>query len=283
MVDLFAKAGRYADEMRHCWRLGAGFSDRASLAMDTLLFHWQTARGKIAGSDTQAVRHCRIRLSHRMNSPVDFHYRLEGGDLFILHEVLLDGCYRIPSRLVDLSAGSPANPVTSIVDLGGNIGSATLSLAAQFPEASFVCVEPNPQNADVLRKNVAWLGGRARVVQAAIGDHDGVAQFNTEGAAWEGALGNGPHSIAVPCYRLETLLNVMNVEHVDILKVDIEAAERGTFASRGDWWGKVRLIVAELHNPYCFEDFDHDMRAIGLRAIPQDSAYGNAMYMAVRE
>ena len=51
----------------------------------------------------------------------------------------------------------------------------------------------------------------------------------------------------VPCWRLDTLLDRMGLNHVDVLKIDIEGAERGVFAMRGDWWRKIRVIVAELH------------------------------------
>jgi len=69
---------------------------------------------------------------------------------------------------------------------------------------------------------------------------------------------------------------------VDLLKVDIEGAEREVFASRGDWWKKVGLIIAELHHPYGFENFESDMRAIGFRAIAPGAEYGNKMPLAVR-
>jgi len=54
------------------------------------------------------------------------------------------------------------------------------------------------------------------------------------------------------------------------------------FASRGDWWKKVGLIIAELHHPYGFENFESDMRAIGFRAIAPGAEYGNKMPLGVR-
>src|SRR5438874_2141891 len=91
-----AKIKRYIEEIRHCWRLGAGVGDRTSLAFDTLMFHLENAKGRHSWSESEGVRHCRIRLPYRLNLPVDFCYRLRGGDLFILHEVLLNQCYQIP-------------------------------------------------------------------------------------------------------------------------------------------------------------------------------------------
>jgi FkbM family methyltransferase len=270
-----AKVHRYIDEIRHCWRLGAGFSDRASLAINTLRFHLQNATGQ-PSSQSEAVRQCLIRLRHRPDPPLDFFYRLRGGDLFVLHEVLMDQCYRIPPPVPE--------PVRSIVDLGSNIGVTTLYFAMQFPEASFVCVEPDPRNIEFLSRNVAWLGERARIVEAAIRDRNGEAEFAVTGFAWQGQLRSGSaNSIRVSCYCLETLLERMKLDRVDVLKVDIEGAERDVFGSRGEWWNKVRLIIAELHGGYSFEDFERDVRANGFRAIRPGSAHGNALPLAVHD
>ncbi len=271
-----AKVKRYANEMRHCWQLGATTADRASLAFDTLAFHLQNARGNLASTDTERVRHCRIRLAARGTSPIDFSYRLRGGDLFIFHEVLLDRCYTIPPALVP-------GVVRSVVDFGANIGSATLSFSTQFPEASFICVEPNPDNARVLAGNVAFLGARARVLEAAVSDCDGEAEFATTGVAWQGRLeAGGSNTIRVACYSLPTLLERMNLGQIDVLKVDIEGAESKLFASRGEHWKKVALIIAELHGHYGLEEFSADMDAIGFRTIPPGGEYGNVMPVAVR-
>jgi len=101
---MLSKLSRYAEEIGHCWHLGAAVPDRASLARDTMSFHLQNARGHLACSEAEAVRHCRIRLQQR-SSPIDFHYRLRGGDPFILHEVLLDRCYRIPPSFANSGLG----------------------------------------------------------------------------------------------------------------------------------------------------------------------------------
>src|SRR5436190_19536395 len=71
-----------------------------------------------------------------------------------------------------------------IVDAGANIGIAALAFATQFPDARIVAVEPDPQNVEMLRRN---LGGRPNciVVEAAIGAERGfVSLRNDEGYSW---------------------------------------------------------------------------------------------------
>jgi hypothetical protein len=66
---------------------------------------------------------------------------------------------------------------------------------------------------------------------------------------------------------LGALLEETGVNQVDVLKVDLEGAERSLFASTSASWSKVRLIVAELHSPYGFKDFANDVDASGSRAV----------------
>jgi len=52
----------------------------------------------------------------------------------------------------------------------------------------------------------------------------------------------------VQAMTLDTLLARMGLEFVDILKIDIEGAEKEVFESSAEWIDKVRVIMAELHD-----------------------------------
>jgi hypothetical protein len=50
----------------------------------------------------------------------------------------------------------------------------------------------------------------------------------------------------------------MNLEHIDILKIDIEGAEKEVFESSSIWIGKIGIIMTELHEslrPGCKKAF----------------------------
>ena len=83
------------------------------------------------------------------------------GDIFILYEVLAFDSYLIADAALD-----PAS-VKTVVDCGANIGLTGLFLAARYPKARVICVEPDPQNFALLKANIS---GEPRIVavQAAI-------------------------------------------------------------------------------------------------------------------
>ena len=61
--------------------------------------------------------------------------------------------------------------VTTIVDMGANIGLVTLDLAHSFPSARITAVEMDLDNFAILSKNVAGLQDRVRVLHAAVWSH----------------------------------------------------------------------------------------------------------------
>jgi hypothetical protein len=61
------------------------------------------------------------------------------------------------------------------------------------------------------------------------------------------------------------LLERNEIGCVDLLKIDIEGAEREVLA-KGGYLDKVQHIIAELHGDYGFSDFSAAVAIHGLRA-----------------
>jgi FkbM family methyltransferase len=204
----------------------------------------------------------------------DFWIRPRTGDWFVFHEVFTEECYRIPRSL--------ATEARTIVDLGANIGMSTLFLAREHPDAKFVCLEPNPENAELLKCNVAWMGNRVSVIECAIADTNGETVFSDSDWSWGGRLGSvdSGHR-TVRCMTMDRVLKSEGIESVDILKVDIEGAESLIFRNQPEWCRRVNSIVIELHDGYTFPQFADAVRRWGLTGIPAGSDAGNPMDMAV--
>jgi FkbM family methyltransferase len=225
---------------------------------------------------------------HRAPAPAATRYRIQlpdlrniqlrrrSGDFFIFHEIFTDGYYELPAGLV------PPAPAV-IVDLGANIGLATLFLAARFPGARHVCVEPNPANVALLRANGSFLGGRLTIVEGAAFARSGEARFADSN--WSGGghlVENGASSRAVRCVTVDEILSTFGLEAIDILKVNIEGAEKEMFSRAPAWLSKVGCIMIELHNGYSADDFRADVAPHGFRVLRTGSAFGNAVVVAVR-
>jgi hypothetical protein len=81
-----------------------------------------------------------------------------------------------------------------------------------------------------------------------------------DGGAWAFTIErNGLKKLAsVKSYSVDDLLKIAGSEQIDILKLDIEGAEKELFSDSTDWIEHVSNIVIELHDrfrPGCAEAF----------------------------
>lgn len=70
-----------------------------------------------------------------------------------------------------------------ILDLGANVGAASIWLHERYPEARVVAVEPDPRTARLLRRNTECFS-RITVVEAAVGVEQGTAKLIADTFSW---------------------------------------------------------------------------------------------------
>nr|WP_280866582.1 FkbM family methyltransferase [Lunatimonas salinarum] len=143
--------------------------------------------------------------------------------------------------------------------MGANIGLYTLFTKREHPEAHIICVEPDPANFELLKRN-----------------SDPYQGINLEQAGiWHSAVTlelKNPHGYPFTIYSEENLTsgNVRAVsmdwivtkyqfKRIDLLKVDIEGAERMLFSKDyQNWLKRVKILQIELHDrrfPGCGQAF----------------------------
>ena len=91
-----------------------------------------------------------------------FEVRWPGSDIHIAYSILIRREYSELVRMVDQS-----KPVV-ILDLGANIGAASLFLLREIPNSRVIAIEPDPGNASLCARNLAPFGDRAVVLEAAL-------------------------------------------------------------------------------------------------------------------
>jgi FkbM family methyltransferase len=144
---------------------------------------------------------------------------------------------------------APADTRT-ILDLGANVGLTLALWHSWWPEARMVAVEPDDDNLRLLGKNVVGFAGQVQTVRACA---VGVArELELDRRAGEDAyrvaeLGSsvGPR---LPGRLVSELMQTHGIEVLDLLKCDIEGAEREVFAACDTWIGRVRCMVVEVHD-----------------------------------
>ena len=141
--------------------------------------------------------------------------------------------------------------VRTIIDAGANVGMATLYFADRFPEATIIAVEPETENFKALSsacssddRLIPVKGGLwSKPCHLRIINPDRVSiAFQVDEVDIEG-------TDTIPAHTVDSLMRDYGIEELDILKIDIEGAEREIFSNDiSAWIGKVRIIIIELHD-----------------------------------
>lgn len=121
----------------------------------------------------------------------------------------------------------------TVVDIGANVGLATLFFLTRSPETRVWAFEPDPENVVRLRENLSGFEGRYKLFeQAVIADASTCVRFVTAGryghVAQPGEMGT-----SVPAVSIVLALRRISQEvgPIDLLKIDTEGTESQLLAS----------------------------------------------------
>lgn len=154
-------------------------------------------------------------------------------------------------RELYLDSISPSN----IVDLGANVGYASVYYALQYPEAKIVAVEMEPNNLLLLRKNGAPYR-TIQIVESPIWNRPELLEVVHASEAWAFHVRRATEDScsSIRATTIPELMESYGMESIDILKVDIEGAETVLFADNYDLWiDRVRVICIETHGAAALE------------------------------
>jgi FkbM family methyltransferase len=170
-------------------------------------------------------------------------YRFNRGDMQSLREVLVEEVY---------ACDLPFLP-GSILDLGANIGLASLWLARRYQKAEnmrVLAVEASEANARVAGVNFRDNAIRGEVIHAAVGETSGEAFFAARAASNVGRIVSSANeaSVRVPVVGIAELVARFPCGQVDLVKMDIEGSERELLTPRSDWLDQVRALMIEWHD-----------------------------------
>lgn len=141
----------------------------------------------------------------------------------------------------------------TVLDLGANVGMTPSIFAARWPDARVVAVEPEPQNFELLRRNCSPAPNITTVNGAVwVCDRD-LEIINPAADAWSfqvgESVGSTPQARKIPGFTMRTLMRHHALENLDVVKMDIEGAEKEIFESNPDQWlPQVRVLIVELHD-----------------------------------
>jgi len=146
-----------------------------------------------------------------------------------------------------------------IVDIGGNVGCASLMFQMNFPNAKIICVEPEGMNMMYAKMNTD--NKLIYVEKAVVADED-VKEVKFNVCHWAGnhhvdghfrwdlfaPMGSKlDHSIKVPAITLRRIVEENHFPRIDLLKIDCEGLEGQILQSYKPYMSTVKHFRGEWH------------------------------------
>lgn len=176
------------------------------------------------------------------------HLRIDTSDFCSYRDVLISKTKCYEPNIPDFAP-------KVIVDVGAHIGMASILFALKYPSARIIAIEPESSNFAALVRNTAGYNA-IMPIQAALWHQDGDVRLGPSKAHVKGAFAvtqNGAQKVR--SVTMETLMREAKIDSIDLLKMDIEGAEKEVFDS-ATWMSKVQVLAIELHDrlrPGCGE------------------------------
>jgi hypothetical protein len=112
-----------------------------------------------------------------------------------------------------------------------------------------------------------------------VGKADRARYISTDRPAWGNTVNQHGAGVSIPAMTLDSFQRHYGVEHIDLLKMDIEGAEEEVFA-QPTFLPRTGLIIIELHGRYGLQRFQQDIAPYQFKALGPDRATGNRMVIA---
>jgi FkbM family methyltransferase len=146
-----------------------------------------------------------------------------------------------------------------IIDCGANVGYAAAYLLSRFPHCDVVAIEPDPSNYELLVRNLAPYGRRAKAIRAGIWSHRATLKLDTrpyrDGSEWTRQVVEcaPADQDALPATSVSDVLRESGHDRVFMLKMDVEGAEGVVFARDYEsWLDRTDNMAIELHDDTAF-------------------------------
>jgi FkbM family methyltransferase len=149
----------------------------------------------------------------------------------------------------------------AILDVGANIGCASLLFGVLYPRTRIYAFEPARESYDLLVANTKVLPN-VRPLNVGLLDRDGSGRlFRGSAVSASNSLGrcilNTEEYEEVALRKMSSFLREANVEHLTLLKLDAEGAEIPILRDLGAFMDKMSAVHLEYHSEQDRREIDH--------------------------
>lgn len=150
-----------------------------------------------------------------------------------------------------------SNQPLKIIDAGSNIGLTTLYFSRSFTDASFICIEPNESNLEVLTFNIDGNSVfNAQKIKAGVWSRNTYLNIISDFRGhfdWSYRVVEAQSKTDLEAFSIAHLVEQMKWDTIDILKIDIEGSEKEVFtnpASDVSFLAITKCIAIEIHDEF---------------------------------
>lgn len=167
------------------------------------------------------------------NSPKKgiYQIRTAGSDLLVFQQIFVNEEYK---TVLDLNF-ERIEKIKTIVDLGANIGISSIYFGNSFPESKIYAVEPEPNNFEMLLRNIELNKSENIIpINAAVWNKNENLTISSEfrdKLSWSSQTipSADSNKVSIKGVTLDSLIKKYKISKIDILKIDIEGAEEQIF------------------------------------------------------
>lgn len=137
-----------------------------------------------------------------------------------------------------------------IVDAGAHIGLFSILMKSRFPESRLIAIEPDEENYAMLQSNLADYAN-CTTVRAGLWHAETRLSVQDEKERGQSSFSLMEDTVRgnITGLGIDQLMKRYGIETIDVLKIDIEAAERFVFEKNYEnWLRRCRMLIIELHD-----------------------------------
>ena len=200
--------------------------------------------------------------------------KIPSTDLYVFDQVFGNEDYKSTVELMQKNSHFNENSHLNIIDAGGNIGLTTLYLSYYFPKSNFIIIEPDSSNTEVLKYNISKnIPNNYSIIQGGLWNRNANLEISKDfrgGGDWALRVVETQKTLpnSIKAYTIQKLMNENNFSHIDLLKIDIEGAEKLVFSSDSDtsFLSKTKYIAIEIHDEFnCREEIYNRLSKYGFK------------------
>ena len=185
-----------------------------------------------------------LQLINIRGTNIPFAFRPESIDPVTMQQIFQNGDY-----VLNIKNFNPK----LILDCGGNIGCAAVFFANVYPHAQIYSIEPEKLNFKILSLNTIFYDN-VHQINSAIWDKESftkvVVGIPNRYSAYMTVETTSDDPQAFKTITVSKILAASGFDEIDLLKIDIEGAEKEVFSAPDvdEWLSKVKVLVIELHD-----------------------------------